>query len=48
VALTSALHHAFITLAVLTVLSSCTFWTLRKTDGESISQAKRQDTQSGD
>jgi EmrB/QacA subfamily drug resistance transporter len=48
VALTSALHHAFITLAVLTVLSSAMFWTLRKTDGEAISQAKRTDEESGD
>lgn len=48
VALTSALHHAFITLAVLTVLSSFTFWSLRKTDGESISRAKRPDERSGD
>jgi EmrB/QacA subfamily drug resistance transporter len=37
-ALTSALHHAFIALAVLTLLSSLTFWTLRKEDGESISR----------
>ncbi|MHA4869423.1 DHA2 family efflux MFS transporter permease subunit [Duganella sp. PWIR1] len=43
VALTSALHYAFITLAVLTVLSAFTFRTLRKTDGETISQAKRPD-----
>jgi MFS family permease len=48
VALTSALHHAFITLAVLTVLSSAMFWTLRKSDGEAISQAKRTDEESGD
>jgi EmrB/QacA subfamily drug resistance transporter len=47
-ALTSALHHAFLTLAVLTILSSFTFWTLRKTDGESISHAKRADEESGD
>ncbi|MRW88178.1 DHA2 family efflux MFS transporter permease subunit [Pseudoduganella sp. FT26W] len=47
-ALTSALHHAFLTLAALTVLSSFTFWTLRKTDGESISHAKRADEESGD
>lgn len=40
-ALTSALHYAFITLAVLTVLSALTFRTLRKTDGDTISQAKR-------
>jgi len=37
-ALTSALHHAFIALAVLTLLSSLTFWSLRKEDGESISR----------
>ncbi|MYM26590.1 DHA2 family efflux MFS transporter permease subunit [Duganella sp. FT135W] len=48
VALTSALHHAFIALAILTVLSSAMFWTLRKTDGEAISQAKRSDEESGD
>jgi hypothetical protein len=48
VALTSALHHAFLALAVLTVLSSFTFWTLRKTDGEAISHAKQRDEESGD
>jgi EmrB/QacA subfamily drug resistance transporter len=37
-ALTSALHYAFLTLAVLTMLSSLTFWALRKEDGESISK----------
>lgn len=47
-AITSALHHAFFTLAVLTVLSSFTFWTLRKTDGEAISHAKQKDEESGD
>ncbi len=34
----NALHHAFLTLAGLTVLSSLTFWSLRKEDGESISR----------
>ena len=38
VALTGALHHAFLTLAVLTILSSLTFWSLRAQDGESISK----------
>jgi EmrB/QacA subfamily drug resistance transporter len=38
VLLTHALHYAFLTLAALTALSSLTFWTLRKTDGESISK----------
>lgn len=37
-ALTNALHHAFLTLAALTVLSSATFWTLRPSDGEAISK----------
>ena len=37
-ALTSALHHAFMTLAVLTALSSVTFWTLRKSDGEGLAK----------
>ena len=37
-ALTSALHHAFLTLAVLTILSSLTFWTLRKGDGDNMSK----------
>jgi EmrB/QacA subfamily drug resistance transporter len=48
VALTSALHHAFLTLAILTVLSSFTFWTLRKTDGDALSQVKRPVVQSAD
>jgi EmrB/QacA subfamily drug resistance transporter len=39
-AVTTALHHAFLTLGVLTMLSSLTFRTLRASDGESISRAK--------
>jgi len=39
-AVASALHHAFITLAVLTVVSSLSFWTLRPNDGESVSKGK--------
>jgi EmrB/QacA subfamily drug resistance transporter len=35
---TQALHHAFITLSVITILSSLTFWRLRRADGESISR----------
>jgi EmrB/QacA subfamily drug resistance transporter len=38
-ALTSALHHAFFTLAVLTALSSATFWSLRTTDGEGLAKS---------
>ncbi len=34
----NALHHAFLTLAVITALSSVTFWRLRREDGESISR----------
>jgi MFS family permease len=34
----NALHHAFLTLAVITALSSLTFWRLRREDGESISR----------
>jgi MFS family permease len=38
VAVTSALHHAFLTLGVLTAVSSLSFWTLRSKDGESVSR----------
>ncbi|HAL40675.1 MAG TPA: MFS transporter [Polaromonas sp.] len=37
-AVSSALHHAFITLGVLTMLSSLSFWTLRSGDGNAVSQ----------
>ncbi|UJS22987.1 MFS transporter [Thiothrix winogradskyi] len=37
IAVTSALHHAFLTIGVLTLLSSLTFWTLRPDDGASVS-----------
>jgi EmrB/QacA subfamily drug resistance transporter len=38
---TSALHHAFLTLALTTMLSSIVFWRLRRNDGESISRGKQ-------
>ena len=38
VAVTQALHHAFLTLGGLTILSSLSFWTLRSEDGESVSR----------
>jgi EmrB/QacA subfamily drug resistance transporter len=41
VVLTSALHHAFLTLAGLTILASAMFWTLRRNDGESISRGNK-------
>jgi len=37
---TQALHHAFLTLAALTMLSSLVFWRLRRDDGESITRGK--------
>lgn len=38
VAVTNALHHAFLTLGGLTILSSLSFWTLRSADGEKVSK----------
>lgn len=38
VVVTAALHHAFLTLSGLTLLSSLSFWTLRAHDGESVSR----------
>jgi EmrB/QacA subfamily drug resistance transporter len=35
-----ALHHGFLTLAGLTLLSSMTFWTLRPDDGDNVSKRK--------
>lgn len=37
-AVTQALHHAFVTLAAFTLLSSLAFWTLRPEDGENVSR----------
>jgi EmrB/QacA subfamily drug resistance transporter len=37
-AVTRALHHGYVTMAVLTLLSSGAFWWLRKNDGESVSK----------
>jgi EmrB/QacA subfamily drug resistance transporter len=36
VVVTNALHHAFLTLGGLTILSSLSFWTLHPRDGESV------------
>ena len=38
IAVIGALHHAFITLGVLTALSSLSFWTLQAQDGENVSR----------
>ncbi|MGI4846789.1 MAG: DHA2 family efflux MFS transporter permease subunit, partial [Janthinobacterium lividum] len=37
-AVTSALHHAFLVLGALTLLSSLSFWTLKPHDGENITK----------
>jgi hypothetical protein len=37
-AVVNALHHAFLTLGGLTILSSLSFWTLRMHDGEAVSK----------
>jgi len=37
-AVTAALHYAFLTLGGLTLISSLSFWTLRATDGETVSK----------
>jgi MFS family permease len=37
-AVTSALHHAFLTLGAVTVVSSLSFWTLKPGDGNAVSQ----------
>lgn len=39
-AVVDALHDAYLSLGVLTVISSLSFWTLRATDGASISRAQ--------
>lgn len=37
-AISTALHHAFLVIGGLTLLSSLSFWTLRPSDGESVSK----------
>jgi MFS family permease len=37
-AVTTALHYAFLTLGAFTILSSLSFWSLRPRDGESVSR----------
>ncbi|MGH8797489.1 MAG: DHA2 family efflux MFS transporter permease subunit [Caldimonas sp.] len=39
-AITSALHHVFVTVGLLTALSSLTFWRLRANDGDSVSRGR--------
>ena len=40
---TDALHHAFYALSAVTIVSSLTFWRLRKKDGQSISRGIAQE-----
>jgi MFS family permease len=40
-AVTTALHHTFVTVGGLTILSSLSFWTLRPDDGESVSRGRQ-------
>jgi len=37
---TQAMHHGFMTLAILTLFSSLVFWRLRRDDGDSISRGQ--------
>jgi MFS family permease len=37
-AVTSALHHAFLTLGAVTMISSLSFWTLKPDDGNAVSK----------
>ncbi len=41
-AVMDALHHAFVTMGVLTAISSLSFWTLRASDGDSVSRGAAQ------
>jgi EmrB/QacA subfamily drug resistance transporter len=41
-AVTSALHHAFLTLGAVTIVSSLSFWALRPHDGDAVSQASQE------
>lgn len=44
-AITVALHHGFLTLGALTVVSSLSFWTLQPQDGESVSRGRVRETE---
>lgn len=47
-AVLAALHHAFQTVAVITVLSSATFWTLRSEDGASLNARNERKVEAAD
>ena len=48
VAVTGALHKAFLTLGGLTILSSLSFWTLRANDGENVSRGRTPAVEAGE
>jgi hypothetical protein len=37
----NALHHTFLTVGGLTILSSLSFWTLRPANGDNVSRGKQ-------
>ncbi len=39
-AVTTALHYTLVTVGILTIVSSLSFWTLRRTDGDNVSRGK--------
>ncbi|WP_342620517.1 DHA2 family efflux MFS transporter permease subunit [Rhodoferax sp. GW822-FHT02A01] len=41
-AVTSALHHAFLTLGAVTIVSSLSFWALKPHDGDAVSQGSQE------
>ncbi|MEO8346987.1 MAG: DHA2 family efflux MFS transporter permease subunit [Betaproteobacteria bacterium] len=41
IAVTTALHYTFITVGILTIVSSLSFWTLQPHDGDNISRGKK-------
>ena len=46
-AVAGALHHTFLTVGALTMLSSVSFWTLRANDGESVSRGRQAGVRDG-
>jgi MFS family permease len=46
-AVTNALHHTFVAVGALTLLSSLSFWTLRRNDGDNVSRGLQPDPEAG-
>jgi hypothetical protein len=47
IALTNALHNAFLTLGGLTIISSLSFWSLRRNDGDNVSRGMEENDGAG-